>query len=134
MVRIEDVTNESAEETRRAHFQSFPFQYSPLKWYLLIPIGLALLAFIAFYPIRTIKHPVFVVSFLSLFYNTQVILVWIFFIALFLHVVEASIVFIKFPSNTNSKTRLEWTLQTFLLGFSSLGLFMNQLERFKKKA
>jgi hypothetical protein len=134
MVKIEDVSHETAEETKRAHYKPFPFQFAPLIWFIIIPVGLALNAFIGFYPIRTIKKPTLVVSILSLFYNYQTIIGWIFFIVIFLHVLEAAYVFFKYPQKTNSNTRLEWTVQTFLLGFSSTALFTAQLERFNKKS
>jgi hypothetical protein len=134
MVRIEDVTNETAEEARRANPKPFPFLFAPLIYYILIPIGLSLNYFVAYYPIKTIKSPTMVVTFLSLFYNIQSLIALIFWIAVFLHVAEALCVFVKYPSKyTNSNTRLAWTLQTFLLGFSSLGLFLKQLTKLNKQ-
>jgi hypothetical protein len=133
MVRIEDVSYETPEETRRAHFKPFPFKYASLMWYIFLPLGMFLNAFVAFYPIRSIKSPTFAVTFLSFFYNIQSAIAWIFYIAVLLHVLETIFVYFKYPKETSSNTRLQWSVQTFLLGFPSTSLFMHQLARMSNK-
>ncbi|KAL0488242.1 palmitoyltransferase [Acrasis kona] len=136
MVVLEDVSHETEEQTRLAHMKPFDFRSVPFFWYISIPLSIGLLCFLGFYPIQTIKSPTMWVTFLSAFYNKQALLQYVFLVAAALHFIEAGIVYYKYPSDRSSKeesSRLSWTIQTFIVGFSSTTLFFKKLALFDKK-
>ncbi len=113
--------------------ENFPFIFSALIWYLLLPVGVILTGVIAYSDLEALIDvkrgsffSTFLLSrlFLRLFVGWQFLMKLIFWAALALHVLEASIVAFLLPSGAKFFVKVAWITQTFLLGFASLKPFL----------
>ena len=109
--------------------QQLPFALVSPIWYLLCVGGMLLTFFVGFAEIEEYQQPSLLRIFLSLFYGRQIIIQLIFFAAIIIHLLEASLVLILCPWYLSSTIRFAWTLQTFLIGYPSLKPFLTTLEQ-----
>lgn len=135
MVLFEDVSGLSETELTQQHHQqepnqSFPFLFSSLIWSIVVLFGLILTGVVAFADLEQIQKPMIARLFFGLFIGNQPMLQIVFIAAIFIHFLEASLVAFLLPSNVSSLVRHSWTIQTFLIGYPSLTLFLQTYGRY----
>jgi hypothetical protein len=113
------------------------FQAVNPLWYLLCEGGLLQLAILTFWPhIMPYEYLAFYGQLTKyLAYNYHTLLLIIFVIAIFLHVFEAIIALRTCQKlNIDSTNTRRWFLQTFLLGYLSLGILRQHAKEKKRQA